>query len=167
MLYPAEHGLRLAPRPAARWAAAICATGQAGFTRHLSAGEIVEQVDCGLVGAGSLSAARHVVFMVMGEPLANLDRVWAAAERRQRRPWASSARPSPSRPSASCPGIERLAAAAAARQPGRPRSSGRRRAADELFPINRRDPLDLLRRRARYLGQRAAASASSGRSSTG
>ena len=60
----------------------FCATGQAGFQRHLSTGEMVEQV---------VRAARrarddgrrlgNVVFMGMGEPLANYDRVWSAVER--------------------------------------------------------------------------------------
>ena len=57
----------------------FCATGQAGFERHLDAGEIVEQV----VRAQHATAARvsHVVFMGMGEPLANVDNVCAALER--------------------------------------------------------------------------------------
>jgi 23S rRNA (adenine2503-C2)-methyltransferase len=54
----------------------FCATGQAGLTRNLSTGEIVEQV----VAATRTEAARagrvsNVVFMGMGEPLANFSRV--------------------------------------------------------------------------------------------
>ncbi len=57
----------------------FCATGQAGFERHLDSGEIVEQV----VRAQHATQARvsHVVFMGMGEPLANVDHVLAAVER--------------------------------------------------------------------------------------
>ena len=57
----------------------FCATGQAGFDRHLDVGEIVEQV----VRAQHASTARvsHVVFMGMGEPLANLDAVLPALVR--------------------------------------------------------------------------------------
>ncbi|CAN5655913.1 23S rRNA (adenine(2503)-C(2))-methyltransferase RlmN [soil metagenome] len=58
----------------------FCATGQAGFDRNLSVGEIVEQV----VRAARRAAPRrvsNVVFMGMGEPLANYDRTWAAVER--------------------------------------------------------------------------------------
>ena len=57
----------------------FCATGQAGFERHLDCGEIVEQV----VRAQHVTTARvsHVVFMGMGEPLANVDPVLAALER--------------------------------------------------------------------------------------
>ena len=52
----------------------FCATGQAGFERHLTAGEIVEQV----LRAQHASPQRvtNVVYMGMGEPLANYDPVW-------------------------------------------------------------------------------------------
>jgi len=57
----------------------FCATGQAGFERHLDCAEIVEQV----VRAQHVTPARvsHVVFMGMGEPLANVDPVLSALER--------------------------------------------------------------------------------------
>jgi 23S rRNA (adenine2503-C2)-methyltransferase len=61
----------------------FCATGQVGLTRNLSTGEIVDQV----VFLAATAAARmdrrlsHVVFMGMGEPLANYARVVAAARR--------------------------------------------------------------------------------------
>jgi 23S rRNA (adenine2503-C2)-methyltransferase len=59
----------------------FCATGQLGFDRHMSTGEIVEQV----VRAAATARADgrrlgNVVFMGMGEPFANYDRVWAAVE---------------------------------------------------------------------------------------
>ena len=65
-------------------ACGFCATGQAGFTRHLTAGEIIEQV----VRARRDAAATgrrlsNVVFMGMGEPLANYDRLWVAIRRLQ------------------------------------------------------------------------------------
>ena len=60
----------------------FCATGQAGFARHLGVGEIVEQV------VRSAREARRVdrridniVFMGMGEPLANREPLWGAIER--------------------------------------------------------------------------------------
>jgi 23S rRNA (adenine2503-C2)-methyltransferase len=57
----------------------FCATGQAGFERHLDAGEMLEQV----MRACHASPRRvaNVVFMGMGEPLANLDAVWRVVER--------------------------------------------------------------------------------------
>jgi 23S rRNA (adenine2503-C2)-methyltransferase len=57
----------------------FCATGQAGFERHLASCEIVEQV----VRAAHASPQRvsNVVYMGMGEPLANYDEVWSSVER--------------------------------------------------------------------------------------
>ena len=61
-------------------ACGFCATGQEGFRRHLTTGEIVEQV----VRAREAAQPRrlsNVVFMGMGEPLANYDAVWGAVRR--------------------------------------------------------------------------------------
>ncbi len=55
----------------------FCATGQAGLTRNLSTGEIVEQVVAGARALardqvpGGVGRVSNVVFMGMGEPLAN------------------------------------------------------------------------------------------------
>jgi 23S rRNA (adenine2503-C2)-methyltransferase len=54
----------------------FCATGQAGLTRNLSTAEIVEQVVVG--GRGEVD---NVVFMGMGEPLANYPAVARALRR--------------------------------------------------------------------------------------
>jgi len=65
----------------------FCATGQAGLTRNLSTAEIVDQAVylAGIAASGAVagSPARlsHVVFMGMGEPLANYSRVVAAVRR--------------------------------------------------------------------------------------
>lgn len=63
-------------------ACSFCATGQNGYSRHLTTGEIVEQV-IRAAQAAKLDSQRldHVVFMGMGEPFANFDRVWRAVER--------------------------------------------------------------------------------------
>jgi len=65
----------------------FCATGQAGLTRNMSAGEIVEQVVAaardlqnGLVPGGT-GRVSNVVFMGMGEPLANYRAVIGAVRR--------------------------------------------------------------------------------------
>ena len=58
----------------------FCATGQAGFARHLTTGEIVEQVVRAKRASGDKRLS-NVVFMGMGEPLANYDPTWAAVER--------------------------------------------------------------------------------------
>jgi 23S rRNA (adenine2503-C2)-methyltransferase len=61
---------------------AFCATGQSGFTRHLTAAEIIAQP---LYFARALRnhdlAVTNVVVMGMGEPLLNYDAVWTAVER--------------------------------------------------------------------------------------
>jgi 23S rRNA (adenine2503-C2)-methyltransferase len=57
----------------------FCATGQAGFERHLTEGEIVEQV--ARAAHASPQRVSNVVYMGMGEPLANYDAVWASIER--------------------------------------------------------------------------------------
>jgi 23S rRNA (adenine2503-C2)-methyltransferase len=65
----------------------FCATGQAGLTRNLSTGEIVEQVVAAArsVSRGEIpggpSRLSNVVFMGMGEPLANYNAVVAAVRR--------------------------------------------------------------------------------------
>jgi 23S rRNA (adenine2503-C2)-methyltransferase len=69
----------------------FCATGQAGLTRNLSAAEIVAQVVAGervLTGGGpapasptSNSRVSNIVFMGMGEPLANYKSVLGAIHR--------------------------------------------------------------------------------------
>ncbi|SNR75445.1 23S rRNA (adenine(2503)-C(2))-methyltransferase RlmN [Actinomadura mexicana] len=65
----------------------FCATGQAGLTRNLSTAEIVEQV---AAGARTLARGRvpggpgrvsNIVFMGMGEPLANYKAVLGAVRR--------------------------------------------------------------------------------------
>jgi 23S rRNA (adenine2503-C2)-methyltransferase len=55
----------------------FCATGLAGLTRNLTAGEIVDQVL--LAATETAERVTHVVFMGMGEPLANLAATLKAA----------------------------------------------------------------------------------------
>jgi 23S rRNA (adenine2503-C2)-methyltransferase len=60
----------------------FCATGQGGFDRNLTAGEIVAQV-VGFAREQARTGGRgltNVVFMGMGEPLANYRAVWRAVE---------------------------------------------------------------------------------------
>ncbi len=56
----------------------FCASGLAGFTRNLSAGEIVGQVITAEEEGNEV--VRNMVFMGMGEPLANLPRLAKALE---------------------------------------------------------------------------------------
>jgi 23S rRNA (adenine2503-C2)-methyltransferase len=69
----------------------FCATGQFGFTRQLSAGEVVEQVARASTmlpglrpGPDAPDHLTNVVFMGMGEPFANPAATWGAAWRLHR-----------------------------------------------------------------------------------
>ncbi len=82
MHYPGRTTVCVSSQAGCAMACGFCATGQAGFTRHLTTGEIVEQV-VRAAGEAKRSDRRlsNVVFMGMGEPLANYDATWAAVER--------------------------------------------------------------------------------------
>ena len=79
MRYPERATVCVSSQAGCAMGCTFCATGQAGFERHLDAGEIVEQV----LRAAQASPQRvsNVVFMGMGEPLANYDNTWSAVER--------------------------------------------------------------------------------------
>ena len=87
MRYPDRVTMCVSSQAGCGMACPFCATGQAGLTRNLSAAEIVTQVFAGARamaagevpgGAGRVS---NVVFMGMGEPLANYNAVLAAVRR--------------------------------------------------------------------------------------
>jgi len=103
MLYPVGGGDREGDGPRARATVCIstqagcamgctfCATGQFGFTRQLSAGEVVEQVARVSTmlpelrpGPDAPDHLTNVVFMGMGEPFANPAATWGAAWRLHR-----------------------------------------------------------------------------------
>ena len=125
-------------------ACSFCATGQQGFERHLTTGEIVEQV---------VRAARrartdgrrlsNVVFMGMGEPLANYEPTWAAVERLHDA-LGLSARHLTVSTVGIVPGIRRLAGEALPVNLAVSLHAADDELRDELVPINRRYPLDVL-----------------------
>ncbi len=87
MRYPDRATVCISSQAGCGMACPFCATGQGGLTRNLSTAEIVDQVRaaaaemrCGELpgGPGRLS---NVVFMGMGEPLANYRRVRDAVRR--------------------------------------------------------------------------------------
>src|SRR5215211_5751653 len=82
MRYPERNTVCISSQAGCRMACPFCATGQGGLTRNLSTAEILEQVRAAAAslrdGGGRLS---NVVFMGMGEPLANYKRVLAAVRR--------------------------------------------------------------------------------------
>ncbi|MEN3608167.1 23S rRNA (adenine(2503)-C(2))-methyltransferase RlmN [Plantactinospora sp. ZYX-F-223] len=87
MGYPDRVTVCISSQAGCGMACPFCATGQAGLTRNLSTAEIVDQavylagVAASGAIAGSPSRLSHVVFMGMGEPLANYARVVAAVRR--------------------------------------------------------------------------------------
>ena len=88
MRYPNRNTVCISSQAGCGMACPFCATGQGGLTRNLSAAEILEQVRAAAVvlrdsGHSGPRGDRlsNVVFMGMGEPLANYARVLAAVRR--------------------------------------------------------------------------------------
>jgi 23S rRNA (adenine2503-C2)-methyltransferase len=83
MRYPQRNTVCISSQAGCGMACPFCATGQGGLTRNLSTAEILEQVRA----ASSAMREEHdgrlsnIVFMGMGEPLANYNRVLAAVRR--------------------------------------------------------------------------------------
>ena len=146
-------------------ACSFCATGQVGFDRNLSVGEIVEQVLGTLQeasstdraargGAVNSAAARggaiNIVFMGMGEPLANYESVWAAVERFHA-DMGIGARHITVSTVGVIPGIERMAKARLPVNLAVSLHAANDRLRNRIAPINRTYPLrDLARALADY-----------------
>jgi len=87
MRYPGRVTMCVSSQAGCGMACPFCATGQAGLTRNLSTAEIVTQVFNGARGlasgemAGGPGRISNVVFMGMGEPLANYASVLRAVRR--------------------------------------------------------------------------------------
>jgi 23S rRNA (adenine2503-C2)-methyltransferase len=87
MRYPGRTTVCVSSQAGCGMGCPFCATGQAGLTRNLSAAEIVEQVVAGARAlargeiAGGPGRVSNVVFMGMGEPLANYAAVLGAVRR--------------------------------------------------------------------------------------
>lgn len=81
MRYPGRSTACISTQIGCAMGCLFCATGQMGFTRHLSAGEIVVQVLHAhrLLKEGR-ELLRNVVFMGMGEPLHNYEAVMQATK---------------------------------------------------------------------------------------
>jgi 23S rRNA (adenine2503-C2)-methyltransferase len=152
MHYPGRSTVCVSSQAGCAMACGFCATGQAGFDRHLRTGEIVEQV----VRARAAAAATgrrlsNVVFMGMGEPMANYDAVWAAVVRLHD-DLGLSARHLTISTVGIIPGIRRLATEALPVNLAVSLHAANDDLRDELVPINKRYPLgDLAEACARYL----------------
>ncbi len=120
----------------------FCATGQAGFERHLTTGEIVEQVVRAVQRARPRRLS-NVVFMGMGEPMANLDHVIPALHRLHD-DVGISARHLTVSTVGLVPGIERLATTGLPVNLAVSLHAADDELRDTLVPVNRRHPLESL-----------------------
>jgi 23S rRNA (adenine2503-C2)-methyltransferase len=154
MGYPKRATLCISSQAGCALACTFCATGQFGFERHLQPGEIVAQVayaQAFLRQVGMPGVPDHltnIVFMGMGEPLANYDRVREAL-RRMIEVMGISARSITVSTVGMVPGIRRLAA-----EPWPVYLAVSLHAADDelrssLVPINKRYPIAELEAAAR------------------
>ncbi len=117
----------------------FCATGQAGFSRQLSVGEVIEQV---LFAARAAAPRRlsNVVFMGMGEPLANYP-VTVEVLRRLQAYRGMSARHLTVSTVGVAPAIERLAKEGLPVTLAVSLHAANDETRNELVPLNRRYPL--------------------------
>ena len=83
MRYPDRNTVCISSQAGCGMACPFCATGQAGLQRNLSTAEILEQVRFAGAELRNRDGERlsNIVFMGMGEPLANYNRVLAAVKR--------------------------------------------------------------------------------------
>ena len=142
MHYPERTTVCVSTQAGCAMGCSFCATGQAGFRRHLTTGEVVEQV----VQARRAALPRrlsNVVFMGMGEPLANYGPTWAAVERLHD-DLGISARHLTLSTVGLVPGIRRLAGERLPVNLAVSLHAANDELRDELVPINRRWPLPVL-----------------------
>jgi 23S rRNA (adenine2503-C2)-methyltransferase len=142
MHYPDRSTVCVSTQAGCAMGCGFCATGQAGFERNLTVGEIVEQV----IAARARSAPRrlgNVVFMGMGEPMANYERTWAAVERLHA-DLGLSARHLTISTVGIVPGIQRMSREALPVNLAVSLHAANDTLRDELVPINRRYPIATL-----------------------
>jgi 23S rRNA (adenine2503-C2)-methyltransferase len=144
MLYPDRATVCVSSQAGCAMGCGFCATGQAGFTRHLTTGEIVEQVVRAARRAKDAGRrVSNVVFMGMGEPLANEPAVWGAVERLHG-DLGLSARHLTISTVGIVPGIRRLAERRLPVTLAVSLHAANDELRNELVPINRRYDLDTL-----------------------
>ena len=137
----------------------FCATGRMGLRRSCTAAEIVDQVRVAAAALHKrhLGPVTHVVYMGMGEPLANTDAVIESLRVLTERAGISARRITVST-SGLIPGIERLAAEAPHVTLAISLHAATDQLRDRLVPINRAHPIASLvaagRRYARVTGRR-------------
>jgi 23S rRNA (adenine2503-C2)-methyltransferase len=152
MLYPDRVTVCVSSQVGCAMGCGFCATGQAGFGRHLTVGEIVEQVALAAREARSMQRRLgNVVFMGMGEPLANEAVVWDAVERLHS-DLGLSARKLTISTVGLVPGIRRLTERPLPVNLAVSLHAANDRLRDDLVPINKRYPIaELMSACADYL----------------
>jgi 23S rRNA (adenine2503-C2)-methyltransferase len=155
MLYPDRVTVCVSTQAGCAMACGFCATGQAGFTRQLSVGEIVEQVvQSARRGKEAGRRVGNIVFMGMGEPLANEAAVHEAV-RRLHDDIGISARHLTVSTVGIVPGIHKLAKWDEPVNLAVSLHAANDSLRDELVPINRQYPIDpLMNACADYLNAR-------------
>lgn len=155
MLYPDRATVCVSTQAGCAMACGFCATGQAGFNRQLSAGEIVEQVIRAARRARDMGRrVSNIVFMGMGEPLANEPAVRTAVERIHD-DIGISARHLTVSTVGIIPGIHKLADWPLPVNLAVSLHAARNELRDELVPINKRYPIeDLIAACDDYLRER-------------
>ena len=144
MLYPDRVTVCVSSQVGCAMGCGFCATGQAGFGRHLTVGEIVEQVAMAAREARTMDRRLgNVVFMGMGEPLANEAAVWESVER-MHDDLGISARKLTISTVGLVPGIRRLTERPLPVNLAVSLHAANDRLRDELVPINKRYPIDEL-----------------------
>jgi len=146
MHYPDRSTACVSTQAGCAMACGFCATGQAGYERNLTTGEIVEQVVRASRAAADGPTPRrlsNIVFMGMGEPMANYDRVWDAI-RRIHGDLGLSARHLTLSTVGIVPGIRRMAEEDLPVNLAVSLHAANDALRDELVPINRRYPLEAL-----------------------
>ncbi|NNE75383.1 MAG: 23S rRNA (adenine(2503)-C(2))-methyltransferase RlmN [Acidimicrobiales bacterium] len=144
MHYPDRSTVCISTQAGCAMACGFCATGQAGFERHLTVGEIVEQVIRAQRRADERNRRiSNVVFMGMGEPLANYDATWATVERLHGA-FGLSARHLTVSTVGVVPGIKRLATAPLPVKLAVSLHAANNTLRDELVPLNKRYPIEVL-----------------------
>jgi 23S rRNA (adenine2503-C2)-methyltransferase len=125
-------------------ACGFCATGQGGFQRHLTPGEIVEQVAHARRRSGNDGRRlSNVVYMGMGEPMANYNAVWTSIKRLHG-DFELSARHLTISTVGIVPGIRKLAAESLPVNLAVSLHAANDAKRDEMVPINRTFPLGVL-----------------------
>ena len=143
MHYPERSTVCVSTQAGCAMACGFCATGQGGFERNLTVGEIVEQVVRAARRANEGPTPRRVsniVFMGMGEPMANYDRMIGAVHRIHS-DIGISARHLTISTVGIIPGIRKLADEPLPVNLAVSLHAANDELRDELVPINRRYPL--------------------------